>query len=124
MIELRHTDLPWPVAPATSMCGSLARSTTRSVPAASLPSSSGTWNFPGLFFCQSSPSMISRKWTEAGLRFGTSMPTAFLPGIGASMRREVAWSAIWRLRARPATFSTRVPRSSVRAYCVTTGPAT
>ena len=28
MIALRHTDLPEPVAPATSRCGILARSTT------------------------------------------------------------------------------------------------
>ena len=95
MMELRQTDLPCPVAPATRRWGSLARSATRSLPAASLPRRSGTWNLPVIaFVCQSCESKTSRKQTDAGFWFGTSMPTAFLPGMGAWMRRDLASSAI------------------------------
>ena len=41
MIELRHTDLPVPVRPAISRCGSVVRSTTSGLPATSLPRKSG-----------------------------------------------------------------------------------
>ena len=94
MSELRQTDLPWPVAPATSMCGMEARSATSSLPAASLPKRSGS---SPLAVRQASDSMISRKEMPAGARFGTSMPIASSPGIGASMRSDFAWSAPIRL---------------------------
>ena len=87
--ELRHTDLPCPVAPATSMCGIEARSAMSSLPEASLPNSNGSSIFELAIF-QASDSKISRNEMPAGLALGTSMPTSSLPGIGASIRSDFA----------------------------------
>ena len=100
MSELRQTDLPWPVAPATSMCGIEARSATSSRPSARLPKRSGS---SASAFFHASDSKISRKEMPAGARFGTSMPMHSSPGIGASMRSDFACSAPLMLSARLVT---------------------
>ena len=87
MMEFMHTDLPEPVAPAISTWGILPISATFTAPAMSLPSATVS----GLAAVRkvSEPSS-SRMPTTLTLRLGTSMPTAALPGMGASMRTPTA----------------------------------
>ena len=54
--------------------------------------------------------------------FGTSMPTAALPGIGATMRTRSASSASARSSVRLVILLTRVPGAGAYSYIVTTGP--
>ena len=104
MIELRHTDLPEPVAPAMSRCGMSARSVTASAPATPEPSAIGRWCFWTAFSKSGDSSMLRSDTTEV-CPFGTSMPTMDLPGTGASMRSAGAasasarscWSEVMRL---------------------------
>ncbi len=56
--------------------------------------------------------------------FGTSTPTAVLPGIGARTRTSVAASAYLRSSLRLATLPTLIPGSSCSSYRVTRGPET
>ena len=93
MMLLTHTDLPLPVLPAISRWGILHRSATWATPAMSLPRAMvrGLVIWRKLWL-----SKMLRMLTEARLRLGTSMPTAGLPGMGASIRM----SATARLRAR------------------------
>ena len=76
MIELRHTDLPFPDAPATSRCGIFERSSTTSSPATFLPRRSGTGIFGEPFFghvalfCHSTDSTISRNVTISRILLG------------------------------------------------------
>ena len=87
-IALIAPDLPAPVVPATSRCGIFARSAPIALPATSLPSHtvSGDQSFGGSW--KTSPRRTIRRCA-----FGTSTPTACLPGIGARMRMSVAASA-------------------------------
>ena len=83
MIELMQTDLPEPVDPAMSRWGILEMSASVTLPAMSRPSAAvslllAPWN--------SFESMISRMDTALITLLGTSMPTAALLGMGASMR--------------------------------------
>ena len=83
IIVFTQTDYPEPIVPATSKCGSLARSATYGVPDVVLPNASGSRleesEYSGEF-------RISFSLTICGLRFGISTPTAALPGIGAIKR--------------------------------------
>ena len=54
--------------------------------------------------------------------FGTSTPTVFFPGIGATTRTAGTRSAIARSSARLVTFESRNPASSSSSNCVITGP--
>ncbi len=83
IIELMHTDLPEPVAPAISRCGILARSATATSPAMSRPRATVRELFDAMKLLLSTS---SRMRTMVVLLFGTSIPTAALPGMGASMR--------------------------------------
>ena len=87
MMAFRPTDLPCPVAPATSRWGIFVKSTINTsfvivLPNASGSSMSDSWNF--LEF-----SMLSIE-TIFGFLFGTSIPMVPLPGIGAMIRVERA----------------------------------
>ena len=85
--ELMHTDLPEPVEPAIRVCGILARSAMVTLPAMSRPRATAS----GLLACwNSGESMISRIETVLTTLLGTSMPTAGLLGMGASMRTPEA----------------------------------
>ena len=82
-MAFRPTDLPCPVAPATSRWGALARSNMKTSLVMVFPSAQGSsivvsWNF--LEF------NIDSIETMAGLAFGTSIPMVPLPGIGAMIR--------------------------------------
>ena len=119
MIELMHTDLPEPVCPAISTWGIFAMSATMYLPELSLPRPTAI--FEG---CRraSAHSNTSRRRTISTLSLGISTPTAALPGIGASMRTDMAArrmaisseSAVMRL-----TFTPGAGCSSKR---VTAGP--
>src|SRR5581483_1883532 len=78
---LRQPDLPEPVVPAMSRCGIRARSVQTAAPEMSFPSQTET----GLAVAGSG-SKMSPRVTRFGERFGSSTPTACLPGIGARMR--------------------------------------
>jgi hypothetical protein len=110
-------DLPEPVVPAISRCGMRARSVQTALPEMSLPSQT----LSGLAVAGRS-SKMSPSVTIRGLRFGTSTPTACLPGIGARMRISVVASAYERSSLRAATLLTFVPGASWSSYLVTRGP--
>ena len=87
MIALSPTDLPCPVAPATSRCGIFAKSTIYTSFVMVLPNATGSsivlsWNFREL--------RIENMDTMEGLAFGTSIPMVPLPGIGAMIRIPIA----------------------------------
>ena len=77
-----HDDLPEPVAPAMSRCGISARFTVTDLPEMSRPraTSSGCAAACSVSTSTSPTVTIWRTW------FGTSMPIAERPGIGARMR--------------------------------------
>ncbi|MPN06210.1 hypothetical protein SDC9_153466 [bioreactor metagenome] len=118
-MALIHTDLPLPVEPAISRCGILVRSATCTLPAMSLPSGMTM----GLLLVLNSAALkmlyIS---TALACLLGTSMPTAALPGIGASMRTPAAarFSAI--SSARPVMRLIFTPAAGCNSYRVTAGP--
>ena len=107
MMALMQTDLPWPVAPAISACGILARSwMTGLFVTLSTPSTTGSSIAAS---AQALDSMISRRSTSLRFLFGISMPTVPLPGTGARMRTASASRFIAMLFERLAIFSTRTP---------------
>ena len=98
MSALTMTLLPEPVAPAMSRCGIFARSTAWALPATSRPSANVSVEPDAL---KSTSSRIRRRATMLKSLFGISIPTALLPGIGASIRRVRAASAIARSSDEP-----------------------
>ncbi len=96
MIELMHTLLPDPVAPAMSRCGMAPRSTVTAPPDTSRPRGMRRKPFS---FRYASDSNTPRSETIDTLLLGTSMPTMGRPGTGASMRMGAAA----RARARSLT---------------------
>ena len=60
--------------------------------------------------------------TRLAALFGTSIPTADLPGMGASMRRGAAASASDRSFCRAVIRFTCTPAPGISSYCVTAGP--
>ncbi len=85
---MTQPDLPAPVVPATSRCGIFARSAPIARPETSLPSQTASGD-------QSAGRVLEdvAEVDDARRRFGTSTPTACLPGIGAWMRMSAAASA-------------------------------
>ena len=83
-IELTKLDLPEPVAPATSRCGIFARLALTKWPSMSLPSPMHQRVRARLRAAPLRSTSPSRTISRSVL--GTSMPTADLPGIGASSR--------------------------------------
>ena len=106
IIEFVNTDLPEPVVPATSICGIFARLPTIILPSISLPTANVSLPFAPLY---SLLSISSLKATVSLWSLGTSIPTAALPGTGASILTLVAA----RLRAissdKPRIFETLTP---------------
>ena len=114
-----HTDLPEPVAPAISRCGIFARSAITGRPSRSLPSATGSAARAELY---SGCSTISRNATISGFGFGTSIPTAPFPGIGATMRMLLARIASARSFDSDANCRTFTPAAGSTSNCVTVGP--
>ena len=120
MSALTMTLLPEPVAPAMSRCGILARSTACAAPATSRPRANVSFEPDAV---KSTSSRIRRSATMLKSLFGISMPTALLPGIGASMRSERAARAIARSSASASMRLTLMSAAGWTSYWVTTGPA-
>ena len=90
MSEFVQTDLPEPVVPAMSTCGSFEMSPTIALPPMSLPTAKATRERCSV---NVRDSITSRMRTVVTVRFGTSIPTTeILFGIGA-MRTPLAPSA-------------------------------
>ena len=119
MIELTHTDLPDPVAPAISRCGVCARSTIWHSPEIPCPRPIGSLVDAAR---KSLCSRRVRKPTMARERLGTSMPTACLPGIGATMRTREAASCSAMLSARLTIEESFTPAAGRISYIVIAGP--
>ena len=119
IIEFTHTDLPEPVVPAISRWGISAISAITMPPEISLPSTAASL----LFFSAISLLSIScLNGTVSLILFGTSMPTAGLFGIGASilMPDEARLSAI--SSASPVILEILTPAAGCNSYLVTDGP--
>ena len=119
MIEFRHTLLPVPVRPAISRCGNVARSTIMGLPETSLPRKMGMRIFCALPVVSS---MTSRRRTMCCSLLGTSTPTVFFPGMGATIRTLGTRRAIARSSARPVIRLSRSPASSSTSNWAITGP--
>ena len=117
---LTITLLPEPVAPAISRWGILARSTAIALPATSRPSANVSVEPEPR---KSTSSRIRRSATTLNSLFGTSMPTALLPGIGASIRMLRAARAMDRSSDSASIRLTLMCGAGWTSYCVTTGPA-
>ncbi len=114
-----HTDLPDPVEPAINIWGIFAISATTVFPPISLPTAKdrlegNDWNSPD--------SNKSLRGTAAFSLFGTSIPTAAFPGIGASILISVAARFNFMSSARPTILLTFTPCSGCSSYLVTVGP--
>jgi len=113
------TDLPCPVAPATSMWGAFARSTMKTSLVMVFPKATGSSNVVSWNFLLFNIELID---TMRGLAFGTSIPMVPLPGIGAMIRMPSAE----RLRAMSSSKLRmrlmRTPSAGVISYNVTVGP--
>jgi hypothetical protein len=120
MTALTITLLPDPVAPAISRCGILARSTALAEPATSRPRAKVSFDSDAV---NSTSSRILRRATMLKSLFGISIPTALLPGIGASIRRLRAARAMARSSASASIRLTLMSGAGSTSYWVTTGPA-
>ncbi len=114
-----QTDFPEPVAPAISICGIFAISETTICPLIFLPTAKASFD---LCFLNSALSSSSRRTTGEFSLFGTSMPTAAFPGIGASIRISVAARFSLISSESFVIWFTFTPCSSFNSYCVTAGP--
>lgn len=80
MSEFMQTDLPEPVVPAMSICGSLEMLPMMQLPPMSLPTANESLD---LALRKAGESMMSRRQTALTILFGTSMPTVeILSGDG------------------------------------------
>ena len=119
IIVLIHTDLPEPVAPAIRRCGILAISATLTFPAISFPTANAIFDRALL---NSSDSTSSLNDTATLCLFGTSIPTAAFPGIGASILMSAAARLSFMSSARFTILLTFTPISGVISNLVTAGP--
>ena len=104
-----QTDLPEPVVPAISRCGSFEMLPTMQLPPMSLPRAKLSFDLAPEKFVES---RISRRKTVLTVLFGTSMPTVeILSGIGA-MRTFTTPSDSARSPARFVIRASFTPRSS------------
>ena len=119
--EFIKTDFPDPVVPATKICGILDKSATTALPETSSPRGTASFDFA---FCSGADSSMVFKETISRDLFGISIPTRFLPGIGASILICPVGASVASARsfARAVIFESFVPRAISRAYWVTDGP--
>ena len=118
-MEFVKTDLPDPVVPAISICGIFAISATITFPAISIPAAKAILDF---CFLNSSDSIRSLKNTDSLFAFGTSIPTAAFPGIGASILISDAARFNFMSSDNDVILLTFVPVSGCNSYLVTDGP--
>ena len=117
-MQLRPTDLPDPVVPATSRCGMGARSAITGSPAMFLPRISGSWAD-----WSSNAWLATSSWsaTVSRLALGSSMPITVRPGMVAT-RAEIALMLRAMSSASAITRVALIPGSGSSSYMVTTGP--
>ena len=103
------------------MCGILAMSATIGLPETSSPSATSSLDFAVLI---STDSIILLRGTNSADLFGSSIPTKFRPGIGASILIVPVGAdrAKAKSRSKEVIFESFVPRATSRAYWVTAGP--
>ena len=108
-MQLIALDLPAPVVPAMSMCGvvEMLRNTER--PAMSLPTATSSGCIAARDSCET---MRSPSETNSRTAFGTSIPIADLPGIGARIRTSVAAMVYAMSRESDVTLATFTPPPS------------
>ena len=114
-----HTDFPEPVEPAIRTCGIFAMFAITAFPPTSFPSA--TLSFE-LLFWNSSLSITSLSPTICFSAFGTSIPTACLPGIGASILMVSAAKFKAISSAKLAILLTLTPSAGFNSYLVIAGP--
>ncbi len=119
IIELMQTLLPEPVAPAIRRCGIPLRSATILFPEMSFPTTKVSLDSE---FANSGESISSRTRTVAGLSFSTSIPTAALPGIGASILIDFALRFKAISSTRLVILDTLTPVAGCTSYLVTEAP--
>ena len=107
------------VGPAISTCGILAIFAITADPATSFPSA--TLSFESLFL-NASLSITSRSPTISFCLFGTSIPTACFPGIGASILIVSAAKLSAISSAKFAILLTLTPSAGFSSYLVIAGP--
>ena len=114
-----HTDFPEPVEPAIKRCGVLDKSSTWASPAMSFPKTTGIAIFlkAGI-----SVSINSLKLTIARSLFGTSIPTACFPGMGATIRTLDAARRSAMLSPKATILLNFTPGAGRISNIVTTGP--
>ena len=109
MMQLIALDLPAPVVPATSMCGVVEIFKNTERPAMSLPTPTSS----GCIAARASEDTIrSPSETNSRCAFGTSIPIADLPGIGARIRTSVAAMVYAMSFESEVTFATFTPPPS------------
>ena len=116
---LIQTLFPEPVDPAIRTCGIFAISVTTVCPAISLPTAKERLL---LKFLKLSDSRRSRRSTMLFSLFGTSIPIAAFPGIGASILISVAARFNLISSDRFTILLTFTPISGCSSYLVTAGP--
>ena len=79
-------------------------------------------NFVLSLFSLFKPSSVSRSVTVWALSFGISIPTVFLPGIGAWIRTSFLASAKAISRFIPRSLESLVPCDNSSSYWITEGP--
>ena len=114
-----HTLFPEPVAPAIKTCGIFAISVTIASPETSFPRANASFDLCSL---NSSVCKISLMCTTSLSSFGTSIPTACFPGIGASILIDLAAKFKAISSARFAILLTRTPSAGFNSYLVIAGP--
>ena len=116
-----HTDFPEPVCPAIRTWGILPISVTIALPDTSRPKETASFEWLSRI---ASDSISLLKGTSSGLMLGSSIPTKFLPGIGASILIVPVGAERARARSlsRDVILESLVPRATSRAYWVTAGP--
>ena len=119
IIVFIQTDFPEPVEPAIRTCGIFAIFPITTFPATSFPNA--TLNFD-LLFLNSSLSITSLNGTISFSWFGTSIPTACFPGIGASILIVSAAKFNAISSARFAILLTLTPSAGLSSYLVIAGP--
>ena len=114
----KHTDLPLPVLPATSVCTSLSIDATLHVAEMSFPRAKVSGD---LLFWKLELSKISLRPTVILFLLGTSIPKAFLPGIG-TCTLQVLSRAIDKSFILLLTEFTEIPGAICNSYLVNVGP--
>ena len=119
MIVLMQTDLPLLVVPAIRQWGICVRSVISGSPLASLPRNSG---MTILFIASGASCNSSLNRTFSFSWFGTSIPTVFFPGTGATMRMLSALRLRMMSLVSDVIVDTFSPGARLSSYIVMTGP--